>query len=120
VETHDTMCVLAVNIINEKIYIFIWFWLVILTAITAAWLVYRIATIMSPQLRFKLLQYRGRWAGRPNLDLISKRCNLGDWFLIYHLGRNMEPMVYGEFLKEFAKELENTISTMERKPMLAS
>ncbi|MPC38566.1 Innexin inx2 [Portunus trituberculatus] len=60
---------------------------------------------------------RGRWAGRQNLDLIAKKCNLGDWFLIYHLGRNMEPMVYGEFLKEFAKELENSVSTLERKPM---
>ncbi|KAK3868927.1 hypothetical protein Pcinc_025727 [Petrolisthes cinctipes] len=63
-------------------------------------------------------QARGRWAGRPNLDLISKKCNLGDWFLIYHLGRNMEPTSYGEFLKEFAKELENSVSTLERKPML--
>lgn len=63
-------------------------------------------------------QARGRWAGRNNLDLIAKKCNLGDWFLIYHLGRNMEPMVYGEFLKEFSKELENSVSTLERKPML--
>lgn len=67
---------------------------------------------------FSFLQVRGRWAGRPNLDLVAKKCNLGDWFLIYHLGRNMEPMVYGEFLKEFAKELENSVSTLERKPML--
>lgn len=59
-----------------------------------------------------LSQARGHWAGRPNLDLIAKKCNLGDWFLIYHLGRNMEPMVYGEFLKEFAKELENSVSTL--------
>nr|CAJ58681.1 innexin inx1 [Homarus gammarus] len=117
-ETHDTMCVLAVNIINEKIYIFIWFWLVFLTAITAAWLVYRLIIIASSEVRFKLLQVRGSWAGRPNLDLIAKKCNLGDWFLIYHLGRNMEPLVYAEFLKEFAKELENSVFTLERKPML--
>lgn len=56
IETHDTMCVLAVNIINEKIYIFIWFWLVCLTTITAAWLVYRLLVIMSSEIRFKLLQ----------------------------------------------------------------
>ena len=56
IETHDTMCVLAVNIINEKIFIFIWFWLVCLTTITAAWLVYRILIIVSSDMRFKLLQ----------------------------------------------------------------
>lgn len=58
IETHDTMCVLAVNIINEKIYIFLWFWLVCLTAITAAWLIYRIVVIVSSDVRFKLLQVR--------------------------------------------------------------
>lgn len=118
IETHDTMCVLAVNIINEKIYIFIWFWLVCLTAITSAWLLYRLLIIVSSDVRFRLLNYRGRWAGKANLELVAKQCNLGDWFLIYHLGRNMEPTVYGEFLKEFAKELEGSASTMERKPML--
>ncbi|KAG0726928.1 Innexin inx2 [Chionoecetes opilio] len=56
IETHDTMCVLAVNIINEKIFIFIWFWLVILTTITAGWLVYRLLIILSSDVRFRLLQ----------------------------------------------------------------
>merc|ERR1712106_678679 len=26
IETHDALCVLPMNIINEKIYVFIWFW----------------------------------------------------------------------------------------------
>lgn len=26
VETHDGLCVLPLNIFNEKIYIFLWFW----------------------------------------------------------------------------------------------
>lgn len=119
-ETHDAMCVLALNIINEKIYIFVWFWLIFMTVISAVWLIYRIAMISSSALRFKLLQFRGKWAGLNNLEIISKRCHLGDWFLVYHLGRNMEPVVYGEFLKEFAKDLENSLETLERKPMLHS
>ena len=28
VQTHDAICVLPVNIVNEKLYIFLWFWLV--------------------------------------------------------------------------------------------
>ena len=66
------------------------------------------------------MQFRGRWAGENNLEIITRKCNLGDWFLLYHLGKNMEPMVYGEFLKEFGRELENSVPTLERKPILAA
>ena len=30
IEKHDAMCILPLNIVNEKIYIFIWFWLLLL------------------------------------------------------------------------------------------
>ena len=29
-ERHDGLCVLPLNIINEKIYIFLWFWFILL------------------------------------------------------------------------------------------
>ena len=30
IEKHDALCILPLNIVNEKIYIFIWFWLLLL------------------------------------------------------------------------------------------
>ncbi|RXG69469.1 hypothetical protein Avbf_05290 [Armadillidium vulgare] len=69
--------------------------------------------------RFERLAGAARAAGRNNLRILTERLQLGDWFLVYQLGRNMEPMVYGEFLKEFAGELENSLATLERKPMLS-
>ena len=50
------MCVLAVNILNQKIYILVWFWLVALSVITGLWLLFRAATVLSPQFRTRLLQ----------------------------------------------------------------
>ena len=35
VQGFDGLCVLPLNIINEKIYVFLWFWFVILAVITA-------------------------------------------------------------------------------------
>ena len=35
VQGFDGLCVLPLNIINEKIYVFLWFWFVILAFITA-------------------------------------------------------------------------------------
>ncbi|CAL4061288.1 unnamed protein product, partial [Meganyctiphanes norvegica] len=115
-ENHDVMCILSINIINEKIYILLWFWLVFLTITTGFWLMYRLAVIFSMRLRKELLYRRGRMAGTKNLDIVIRRCHLGDWFLVYQLGCYMEPMVFAEFIEEFAKELEKGLETLERKP----
>jgi hypothetical protein len=34
IEKHDALCILPLNIVNEKIYIFIWFWLLLLGLLT--------------------------------------------------------------------------------------
>ena len=39
------MCVLPLNIINEKIYVFLWFWFVTISAVTAVQMVYRFVLI---------------------------------------------------------------------------
>ena len=54
------ICVLPQNNINEKIYTFIWFWLMTLAAITGAYLIYRIAVIFVPQLRTTLITAKVR------------------------------------------------------------
>ena len=44
VEKFDGLCVLPLNIINEKIYVFLWFWFIILTVITGMQVIYRFVT----------------------------------------------------------------------------
>merc|ERR1712112_630006 len=58
IQNHDGLCVLPINIINEKIYIFIWFWLVFLAAVTGVWLLYRLAIILFHDLRVSTIYYR--------------------------------------------------------------
>ena len=40
-EKHDALCILPLNIFNEKIYIFLWFWMLGLSALTSIVVVYR-------------------------------------------------------------------------------
>ena len=58
VERHDGLCVLPLNIINEKIYIFIYFWFVFLAAVSCVWLLYRLLTIFSHNLRVNIIYAR--------------------------------------------------------------
>ncbi len=47
----DALCVLGMNILNEKIYIFLWFWFIILAVITGVNLVVRIVQLSCPSVR---------------------------------------------------------------------
>ena len=43
-----------------------------------------------------------------DLDEMGRHFELGDWKLLYILSRNMEPLVFGEFLRELKQALRST------------
>ena len=51
IEKHDAMCILPINIVNEKIYIFLWFWMALLLVLTFLSNVFRFFIIVSPRIR---------------------------------------------------------------------
>merc|ERR1712241_1602632 len=61
IQRYDALCVLGMNILNEKIYIVLWFWFVILAVITAVNLVVRVMQLFCPttRQRFVKLETRG-------------------------------------------------------------
>jgi len=108
-QRRDAMCVLPVNIINEKIYVFLWFWLLVLLLITGITLVYSGFLLCAPSVRNMML--RSRSAHQPSatnaLDEITRRLQVGDWKLLHILGKNMEPMVFGELVIELADQMKD-------------
>ena len=48
IQNHDAMCILPINIVNEKIYVFFWFWLVLLCCVTLLDLIYQVLIIFNP------------------------------------------------------------------------
>jgi len=54
IEHHDLMCLLPQNILNEKIFLIIWLWFVILTTITASYVVMRLVLLLTPILNEQL------------------------------------------------------------------
>ena len=96
VERHDGLCVLPLNIINEKIYIFLWFWFIILASITGMFLLYRLGVLFGAGIRTAMIQARsGRVSrdkiadilGEPGLNYFQQ---IGDFFLLYLIAKNMD------------------------------
>lgn len=105
-QTHDSLCILPLNIVNEKTYIFIWFWYIILASLLTLLVIYRAFMILMPQVRPRLLHARNKMVPREICEAITKKIDLGDWWLLYMLGTNIDPLIYRELLSELAKKIE--------------
>jgi hypothetical protein len=105
IQKHDSLCILPLNIVNEKTYIFIWFWYLILVAMLCGLLIYRLLIIFVPSVRARVLNARNRMVPREIAVSVSKKVDIGDWWIIYMLGRNLDPIIFRDILAELAKSL---------------
>merc|ERR1719334_543150 len=97
----DAMCLLPLNIVNEKIFLVLWLWLIILIPLSLAALLYRAMMMMCPNMRGCMIWKTGnRW--EDVADACSKG-EFGDWFLLRQMSKNVDPEIFGEFLKQLCK-----------------
>jgi len=109
-QIHNGLCVLTQNIINEKIYLVLWFWYAFLAPFSICFIAYRIITIFFSGVRFALLYrtVRRKYDDdiRKRLQYVLEKCYIGDWFVLYQLAKNCNPYFYREFIRELARELK--------------
>lgn len=70
IQKHDAMCILAVNILNEKIYIFLWFWLIILAVLSGCAIIYSALVVMLPTTRETIIKRRFRNANKSDVTYL--------------------------------------------------
>lgn len=109
IQKHDSLCLLPLNIVNEKTYIFIWFWFWFLGSLLVVLMIYRIAMISIPSLRARILFVSARLLSIDTCRSVSKKVNLGDWWILYVLSSNMDGLVYRDFLEELSKKVGEPI-----------
>jgi len=105
IQKHDSLCILPLNIVNEKTYIFIWFWYIILLTMLVGLLIYRLLIIFVPSIRARVLNARNRMVPREIAISVSNKVDIGDWWIIYMLGRNLDPIIYKDVLAELSKSI---------------
>ncbi|XP_045771795.1 innexin inx2-like [Maniola jurtina] len=102
----DRLCVLPLNIVNEKIFVFLWFWLIFLALVSAMAVLFRILVISMPPIRTLLIMSQLRFVKRKVISRIVKHFSFGDWFVLYLLGKNVNPLIYKDLIIEVSKELD--------------
>jgi len=112
---HDGLCILALNIINEKIYVFLWFWFVAVACFSALAIIYRLIVILVPSLRVSVICARTLYqVDRKTVeDVLSCPTHswldqVGDYWLVYLLSKNLNPVAMKEALQELKPILNPT------------
>jgi len=120
-QNHNGLCVLTQNVINEKLYLGLWFWYAFLFPTCIVFFFYRLVTIFFDKVRFALI-YQGI---RLRYDLDIRKCleyvlhksQIGDWFVLYQLSKNTNRYFFREFIKELAQELKHRPKRSKSKSM---
>ncbi|XP_011548257.2 innexin inx2 [Plutella xylostella] len=112
IELKDRLCILPLNIVNEKIFAILWFWLIALAFVSTISVVFRILVLTMPPFRTMMVMGQLRYVKRSMVAKIIKRFGFGDWFILYYLGKNMNPLIYKELIVELYKALEDKTVTV--------
>jgi len=111
IQTHDAECVLPINILNEKIFVFLWFWFILLTVITFINFIFDMMLIFSVAGRRTLIRRKLRIGPKVNnlridVNLIVNTLDFGDWRLFYALLKNIDALSFREFCEYLTEELQ--------------
>lgn len=105
IQKHDALCLLPLNIINEKIYIALWFWFLVLAILTILVIIYRLFAIVSENVRCKGLISRCKLSSEQDIRIICRHCDVGDWFLFYMVAENLDPLIMREIVASIADKI---------------
>lgn len=61
---------------------------------------------MMPKLRARILNARNRMVPRDVAFDISHSVDLGDWWLLYMLGRNLDPFIFRDVMCDLVKDID--------------
>lgn len=103
------MCVMALNIINEKIYTFFWFWFITVFIITTLGLIWRIVTIClhAKSNKFNEIVFSFTCPGKLNpwnILSVTGHCNYTDWLFLKYLSENMDGNMFRDLFISLAEE----------------
>ena len=103
IQIHDALCVLPLNYINEKMYLFLWIILIPLAILSALAVFYRFILITCPWARLYAMRKPGLITEKVFKRLIWKQ-SYSDWFILQSMSKNIEEDLFDKFLEELIKE----------------
>lgn len=107
IQVFDGLCVLPLNIFNEKIFVFLWFWFLIVAYFSVANIFYRMAVITCPYMRIWLLSTKTNFqVSKENVWKVCRRLSISDWFVLNLVGKNVSVNLFKEIITDLSRSLD--------------
>jgi len=110
VEKLDEMCVLLMNLINQQIYIVIWFYLAVTFAVFSLALLHRIISIFCTAERIRQIEIQT--GSMKSFRGMAARMGFGDWIILLHLLKH--------FQVSFARDILSEVLAVHKKNLMES
>ncbi|XP_013780370.1 innexin inx2-like [Limulus polyphemus] len=105
VQRHDALCLLPLNIVNEKIFVVLWFCFVILAALTGLNVLYRLIFMVSSAARYTMLRSLCRFSYKDEIEKVLEKLSHGDYFILHLLAFNIHSAHMKEVISKLAEGL---------------
>ena len=99
-QTQDALCLLTVNLINQKIFLVIWLWLALLLGTSSLLLVHSFLTALLPSLRRRALTQLAGGLASHTVDTLVDKLSYGDWLVVIRIVSHFTPDVVSSVLTE--------------------
>lgn len=99
-ETRDILCLLPLNILNEKIFAFLYCWFILLGFLSIFNIVYRGIFFCSSSFRIHLIRTHTRFLTTSQVRVALRKLHIGDLFMLFKVSSNINPLLFRDLIQE--------------------
>ncbi|BFG01312.1 innexin inx5 [Drosophila madeirensis] len=103
VNVMDNLCILPLNILNEKIFVFLWCWFLFIAIISGVNILCRLVMLTNKSLREKMIRSQLSFMTKRHVQRALRDLTIGDWFLLMKVSVNVNPMLFGDLMQELCE-----------------
>lgn len=100
---YDILCILPLNILNEKIFAFLWCWFLMIAFLSGLNVLYRCMLIFNPNFRLQLIRTQLRFIRKEDVRRALQNTTFGDWFVLFKVSSNINPMLFRDLMQELCE-----------------